>query len=107
MDLLAILKDAQEDTCSLHCPSVWKTGERRPHSEKCQRVGAAIAELETQQNVALTASVVINFDDALNELLDALQAYFNKYGIARKTEDIANAMAEVCFAMNLRGTPPR
>ncbi len=107
MDLLATLKEAQEDTCSLHCPSVWTTGQRPPHSEKCQRISAAIAEIETQQNVALIADVVVNFDEKLNDLLDALQAYFNKYGVGGKNEDIANAMADVCMALEFRGTPPR
>lgn len=43
---------------------------------------------------------MVNFDDALNELLDALQDYFNKHGIAKKTEAIADAMADVCYARN-------
>lgn len=62
---------------------------------------------EAQQNIALIADSFANVDEKLNDLLDALQAYFNKYGITRKTEDIAFAMSELCFAMNLRGTPPR
>lgn len=31
------------DTCSLHCPSTWKTGNNPPHSEKCRKVRAALS----------------------------------------------------------------
>lgn len=42
--LITLLSQAQEDVCSLHCPSVWKTGESQPHSAKCVLISRAIAE---------------------------------------------------------------
>jgi hypothetical protein len=44
---LAALRLAQQDTCSLHCPSVKKTGEEWIHVERCQAVSAAIAAVES------------------------------------------------------------
>ena len=40
--LVDLLTQAHEDTCSLHCPSVWKTAERPPHSARCQAISAAL-----------------------------------------------------------------
>ena len=36
--LYTLLAMAQADVCSLHCPSVWKTAERPPHSERCRAI---------------------------------------------------------------------
>ncbi len=45
--LLASLRIAQADTCSLRCPSTWKTaGGLRPHSGVCQAISRTIAEAE-------------------------------------------------------------
>lgn len=30
-----------ETVCELKCPSVWKTGEKQPHSEECKKIKAA------------------------------------------------------------------
>lgn len=69
-DIIQALHQAQEDTCSLHCPSVWKTDERPPHSERCQAVSAAIAKLQQHENevflmyqdfLAQTAAMVVRF----------------------------------------------
>src|SRR3990167_764924 len=39
------LRTAQEDTCSLHCPSVWKTSEGQPlHSDRCKAISAALGK---------------------------------------------------------------
>jgi hypothetical protein len=40
---IELLAQAAEDVCSLHCPSTWKTGERTPHSEKCQAIRSVVA----------------------------------------------------------------
>lgn len=48
---LVALRAAQEDTCSLHCPSVKNYGEEWTHVERCQAVSAAITAVE----VVLTA----------------------------------------------------
>ena len=46
-DLVAALRQVHEDTCSLHCPSVWKTDEGMPpHSERCQNTKNAIDQIE-------------------------------------------------------------
>lgn len=46
-EIVAALRLAHEDTCSLHCLSVWKTANGPPpHSERCQAVSAAIAAVE-------------------------------------------------------------
>lgn len=53
-ELEAALREAQADVCSLHCPSTWRTGEKQPHSDKCQAIAAALAPDDTnikeQQN---------------------------------------------------------
>lgn len=41
-DLLTALEQAHQDTCSLHCPSVWKTGEPQPHSDRCTSISAVL-----------------------------------------------------------------
>ena len=41
--LRAMLDRAHADVCSLHCPTVWRTGTPRPHSERCQAIGAVLA----------------------------------------------------------------
>lgn len=41
--LLALLAESQPHICSFLCPSVWKTGEERPHGELCRAIRAAIA----------------------------------------------------------------
>lgn len=46
-DLLAALRLAQEDTCSLHCPSVRKADQEWTHSERCRAISAVIAKVET------------------------------------------------------------
>jgi hypothetical protein len=47
VDLEAALLKAQEQVCSMLCPSIWKTGERPPHSQQCQDIttllGSAVA----------------------------------------------------------------
>lgn len=45
-ELLEALKISAEDTCSLQCPSVWKTGEAQPHTQTCVQIRAAIAKAE-------------------------------------------------------------
>jgi hypothetical protein len=45
-ELLAALKTVADDVCGMACPSVWKTGQRPPHSNKCEQVRAAIAKAE-------------------------------------------------------------
>lgn len=47
-ELLAALKQAREDTCSLHCPSVYKTGEIPRHSDVCKAISAIVAEAERE-----------------------------------------------------------
>ncbi len=34
-ELLATLQEAHKDVCSLHCPSVWETGQEQPHTKRC------------------------------------------------------------------------
>lgn len=41
--LRAMLDRAHADVCSLHCPTVWRIGTPRPHSERCQAIGAVLA----------------------------------------------------------------
>lgn len=49
-ELLAALKDTQKDTCSMHCPSVKKTGDPWTHSVKCDGYTALIAGAEGRRN---------------------------------------------------------
>lgn len=46
-DLLTQLKLAQSSVCSLHCPSVWQSGQPQPHCEQCAAISAALAKAET------------------------------------------------------------
>lgn len=48
--LLSALKDARKDTCSLHCPSVKKTGNPWTHSAKCDAYTELIATAEGRLN---------------------------------------------------------
>lgn len=41
-ELYLLLAKAQEQVCSMLCPSTWKTGERPPHGELCQQITAAL-----------------------------------------------------------------
>ncbi len=41
--LRQMLQQAQEDVCSLRCPSVWRTGAPRPHSDQCTAIRVALA----------------------------------------------------------------
>lgn len=45
-EMLTELRRAQYDTCSIHCPSVWKTGQQQPHSERCRAMRAVMAKAE-------------------------------------------------------------
>lgn len=38
------LEKAHEHVCSLLCPSVWKTGERPPHSDLCQGISCVLGK---------------------------------------------------------------
>lgn len=41
--LRSALALAQEDVCSLHCPSTWRTADGQPpHSERCQAISAVL-----------------------------------------------------------------
>jgi hypothetical protein len=40
-EIYEALTIASEVVCELRCPSVWKTGQRPPHSEECKKVHAA------------------------------------------------------------------
>ncbi len=33
-----LLRDAHELVCSMSCPSVWPTGQDKPHSDLCRRI---------------------------------------------------------------------
>lgn len=50
-EMLAVLRLAQEDVCSLHCPSVFKTGEQVTHSERCSTVGGVVAKAEADTQI--------------------------------------------------------
>ncbi len=45
-ELLACLKAAQPEFCSMKCPSVGKAGAPIPHLPACQQMRAAIAQAE-------------------------------------------------------------
>lgn len=40
--LRSLVREAQPTVCSMLCPSVWKTGEERPHCTLCQAMRAAL-----------------------------------------------------------------
>lgn len=49
-EVLEVLRIAQEDVCSLHCPSVKKTGEEWTHSERCRAISEVIAKTEVAKS---------------------------------------------------------
>ncbi len=81
--LIATLRQAHKDTCSLHCPSVWKTEQGRPpHSERCQAVEAAIEQVERQPNVDLISSLklwMVGWRDDLSPDARAQMEEMNRY----------------------------
>lgn len=117
-DLIATLRQAREDTCSLHCPSVWKTAERPPHSERCQAVEAAIEQVERlrEDNAALRREIEANVIEGIaaydlqqhaERMAEAIKEYFNRRGVRHSERtgneyiaEMADALSDYGFAMN-------
>ena len=119
-DLIATLRQAHEDTCSLHCPSVWKTADGRPpHSERCQAVEAAIGQVKRlkEDNAALRREIEANVIEGIaahdlqqyaERMAEAIKEYFNRRGVAHADRkgneyiaEMADALCDYGLAINI------